>query len=49
MNIGGILLTQNEQTNTICSNTDGTRDYHNKSERKTNTIYHLYVKSKKMV
>ena len=33
----------------ICSYTDGPRDYHckwNKSDRKTNTIYHLYVECK---
>ena len=44
----GILLShKKEWNNAICSNVDATRDYHTKrSQRKTNTIYHLCVESK---
>ena len=37
-----------ELSNTICSNTNGPRNYHTKwSEAKTDIWYHLYVESKK--
>ena len=45
----GILLShQKEWKNAICSNMDGSRDYHTKrSQKETNAIwYHLHVDSK---
>ena len=41
----GILLCHNA----ICSNMDGSRDYHTNevSQIKTNIMHHLYVESKK--
>ena len=44
----GILLSNKK--NAICSNMDGSRDYHSKwSHRKTAIMYHLHVESKKTV
>ena len=42
----GILLShKNEQNNAICSNMEGPRDYHTKSDRERKILYnHSYVK-----
>ena len=43
----GILLScKKELSNAICSNTNGPRDYHPKSKRERQILYHSYVKSK---